>query len=356
MKLFTCQSCDQVLFFENVSCTRCGHKLAYLADRDTLSALEPAAHDKGELWQPLATKKGQTYRLCSNYSEHAVCNWAVPAAQAEARCGACQLNSVIPNLGEPGSREVWARLEIAKHRLVYSLLQLGLPVEPRTEANPRGLSFEFKRDEPGEKVLTGHHEGIITLNVAEADDPFREKVRVQLGEAYRTLLGHFRHEVGHYYWQRLVADRPWLPKFREQFGDETADYQQAVKRHYDVGPPADWQQRHVSAYASMHPWEDWAECFAHYLHMVDTLETARVYGLALKPSAGPRKATSLKARRLDLQDFDDLLAGWVPLTLALNSLNRSMGLPDLYPFVLSPPATDKLRFVHDVVSDTADSD
>jgi hypothetical protein len=353
MKLFTCQKCDQVLFFENVTCTRCGHALAYLPDRDTLSALEPGG---SELWQPLATRKGQRYRLCSNYSEHAVCNWAVPAGESEPRCAACRLNSVIPNLGEPGAREVWARLEIAKHRLVYSLLQLGLPVEPRGEATPRGLTFEFKRDEPGEKVLTGHHDGVITLNVAEADDPFREKVRVQMGEAYRTLLGHFRHEVGHYYWQRLIAGTPRLAAFRDRFGDETVDYQQAVQRHYDNGPPGDWQDRYVSAYCSMHPWEDWAESFAHYLHMVDTLETARAFGLALKPSAGPRKVTSLKARRLDLQDFGDLLGGWVPLTLALNSLNRSMGLPDLYPFVLSKLAVEKLRFVHDLVIETAETD
>ena len=182
---------------------------------------------------------------------------------------------------------------------------------------------------------------------------------MQLGEAYRTLLGHFRHEVGHYYWQRLVGDGAWLGPFRERFGDETADYAEAVKRHYEAGPPADWRDRHVSAYASMHPWEDWAESFAHYLHMVDTLDTARAYGLVLRPEAGSSRAAArsgkLTARRLDLQEFDDLLAGWVPLTLALNSLNRSMGLADLYPFVLSKTATDKMRFVHDLVLEAGEA-
>jgi hypothetical protein len=357
MKLFSCQHCDQILFFENVTCTRCGHRLAFLPDRDTLSALDPARSGEAGLWQSLAEKKSARptlYRLCANYTDHGVCNWAVPAADPEPLCPACRLNSIIPNLTEPGSQETWSRLEVAKHRLVYSLMALGLPVEPKTEANPRGLTFEFKRDQGGEKVLTGHHEGVITLNVAEADDPFREKMRVQLGEAYRTLLGHFRHEVGHYYWQRLIAESAWLPRFRERFGDETADYAGAVDRHYDSGPPADWRDRHVSAYASMHPWEDWAESFAHYLHMADTLETARAYGLALRPELGSARAAKpakLTARRLDLQDFDDLLGGWVPLTLALNSLNRSMGLADLYPFVLSTTATDKVRFVHDVVSE-----
>jgi hypothetical protein len=360
MKLFACQHCDQILFFENVGCTRCGHRLAYLSDRDTLSALDPAQSGEEGLWQALAERKGgrpALYRLCANYVDHGVCNWAVPVDDPEPLCRACRLNGVIPNLGDPGAQGIWARLEVAKHRLVYTLLALGLPVEARTETNPRGLTFEFKRDVNGEKVLTGHHEGIITLNVAEAEDPFREKMRVQLGEAYRTLLGHFRHEIGHYYWQRLIAGSDWLERFRERFGDETADYAGAVKRHYAGGPPPDWQDQHVSAYASMHPWEDWAESFAHYLHMVDTLETARAFGLALRPEVGSSRAArpaKLTARRLDLQEFDELLAGWIPLTLALNSLNRSMGLADLYPFVLSATATDKMRFVHDLVLEVGD--
>jgi hypothetical protein len=210
-----------------------------------------------------------------------------------------------------------------------------------------GLAFSFKASTEAEPVFTGHNEGLITINVAEADDPFREKTRQQLGEPYRTLLGHFRHEIGHYYWDRLIRGR-CLEPFRAMFGDETADYAGARKRHYESGPPADWTQRFVSAYASMHPWEDWAETFAHYLHIVDTLETARAYGLALKPKAAsglPAVATG----RLQFDDFDDLVSAWFPLTSALNSLNRSMGLADLYPFVLSDAAIAKLRFVHDIV-------
>jgi len=183
--------------------------------------------------------------------------------------------------------------------------------------------------------------------VAEADDPFREKMRVQMGEAYRTLLGHFRHEVGHHYWERLIESSDRLAPFRERFGDERVDYAEARQRHYDQGPPPDWSAGFVSAYASMHPWEDWAETWAHYLHMTDTLETARAYGLVVRPEGA--RTPSVRTRRLDLHDFEDLAAGWYPLTMALNSLNRSMGLPDTYPFVLSDTAIAKLRFVHEVI-------
>jgi hypothetical protein len=89
------------------------------------------------------------------------------------------------------------------------------------------------------------------------------------------LLGHFRHEVGHYFWDRLVATDPHqLEEFRVLFGDDRQDYGEALKRHYDEGAPANWQDTYISMYATMHPWEDFAETWAHYLHIVDTLETA----------------------------------------------------------------------------------
>jgi hypothetical protein len=232
------------------------------------------------------------------------------------------------------------------------LLQLGLPVESRTDDPEHGLAFAFKQDQPGEEhVSIGHEHGLITINVAEADSPFREKTRLELGESYRTLLGHFRHEIGHYYWETLVADSPHLEAFRQLFGDERASYEEAITVHYQTGAPRDWPSRFVSSYASMHPWEDWAESFAHYLHLVDTLDTARSFGLALRPQAGLRDRHKLEVgmRRLDFDDFDDLEAAWVSLTVALNSLNRSMGLPDSYPFALPEAALKKIRFIHDVV-------
>ena len=356
MKLFTCPSCSQVLYFENTLCERCGHRLAYLPDLQTLSSLEPvvtsdseAAEAPPEFVALAPPANGARVHLCRNYSDHDACNWAVPADSEAMFCQSCALNEVIPNLETPEARQAWVRLETAKRRLIYSLSALGLPLEPRSSAG--GLAFAFKASTEEEPVFTGHSDGLITINIAEASNPFREKTREQMGEPYRTVLGHFRHEIGHYYWDRLIKGSRWLEPFRALFGDDTIDYAESQSRHYEQGPPADWVARFVSAYASMHAWEDWAETFAHYLHMVDTLETARVYGLAIAPRAvSGAPIPSVATRRLHFDDFDDLITAWFPLTNALNSLNRSMGLPDLYPFVLSEPAIAKLRFVHDVIA------
>jgi len=348
MKIFTCFACGQTLYFENTTCGQCGHALAFLPDRGVLAAVEAAGD--GALAPVDPKLAGPSYRPCGNQVDHAACNWAVPAAEAQRFCASCRLNEMIPNLADPKAKEAWLKLERAKRRLLYTLMGLGLPVEPRG-ADSAGLAFSFKQDEPGaEKVFTGHSDGLITINIAEADAPFREKTRQEMGEAYRTILGHFRHEIGHYYWDRLIQGSAHAPRFQKLFGDPGADYGAALQRHYDQGPPADWPSRFVSSYASMHPWEDWAESWAHLLHMMDTLETARSFGLALQPKpVGGRPEPPLSIRRVDVEHFDDLIAAWVPMTLALNALNRSMGLPDLYPFVLSQPAIDKLRFVHEVI-------
>jgi hypothetical protein len=358
MKLFSCQNCHQIVFFESVACTRCHHALAYLPDRAVVGTIEAetpdAPIDLKTRWKTVAKPSGASwYRLCRNSGEHGVCNWAIPDSEASEYCWACRLTRVIPNLSIAGAQEAWHRLEIAKRRLLYTLYALGLPVDAKTDEHPEGMAFEFLQDTDGApKVFTGHHDGVITINVAEADDPFREKMRIQMGETYRTVLGHFRHEIGHYYWDRLIAETPLSADFRARFGDERADYAEAQQRHYDAGPPADWVDRFVSSYASMHPWEDWAETWAHYLHIVDTLETAQAYGLSLQPAPVTSRKTgkAVAARKLDPQAFEDLIGGWIPLTMALNSLNRSLGTTDSYPFVLSEPAIAKLRFVHDVVA------
>jgi hypothetical protein len=349
MQLFECQNCGQTLYFENRSCELCGHRLGYIARRQSLEALSP----DGDLWR-LVSEPDARYRFCSN-AEHDVCNWLVPADGPEAYCEACRHNRTIPDLSVAGNLDRWRRLEDAKHRLFYSLLQFRLPLATRAE-HPEGLAFDMLADpaDPNApKVLTGHDAGLITINIAEADDAERESRRQGMHEVYRTLLGHFRHEVGHYYWDRLVRDegQTLLARYRELFGDERADYAQALQRHYNEGPPADWREHHISAYASTHPWEDFAETWAHYLHIVDTLGTANVYGLALHPSL--TEAEGLIARpdfdSYKAESIETLIAAWTPLTLAVNSLNRSMGLPDLYPFVLAPAVVTKLGFVHELI-------
>jgi hypothetical protein len=352
MKVFHCDHCDQLVFFENVRCVRCERPLAYLPDLGVTGSLDPIGNG---LWRsPLARAERRAYRLCRNYTEHNVCNWAVPATDANPYCLSCRLTRVIPNLGVPGNREAWYKLEVAKRRLVYTLMSLRLPLVSKWERPETGLAFEFLADSLNSNepvVLTGHENGVITLNIAEADDAERERRRVQFREPYRTLLGHFRHEIGHYYWDVLIKSGPHLARFRELFGDDRADYGRALHRYYDTGAPTDWQDRFVSAYATAHPWEDWAETWAHYLHMTDTLETAVGCGLSVMPRRAGEPAMSPKQELVRTPSaFDTWMADWYALTYVLNNLNRGMGLPDAYPFVISAPATEKLRFVHAVVA------
>jgi hypothetical protein len=348
MKSFHCDSCGMMVFFENDRCLKCGHALGFLPDLLDLTALEPAA---GNQWRPLSPRApGLLYRPCANSSQHHTCNWLVPADDPVAWCAACRLNAVIPDLTDANNVARWAKLELAKRRCLYTFLKLGLPVQSAA-GRPPSLSFQFLQDKENAPVKTGHQDGVITLNIAEADDDEREHRRLTLHEPYRTLVGHLRHESGHYYWDRLIANSPDLPRFRELFGDETASYDAALQAHYQQGPPANWPERNVTAYASSHPWEDWAETWAHYLHIVDTLETAASFGVSTNAdnsaNNGSQKSSPLA---FDQQmDFDALLAEWVPLTCALNSINRGMGLSDLYPFVIPPAVTEKLRFIHEVI-------
>ena len=353
MKVFHCDHCGALVFFENVRCVKCEHALAYLPDLEVVGSLSGAG---AGLWtSPLPRAGGRKYRLCANYVRHNVCNWAIPADDPNPLCRSCRLTRVIPDLGRPGNRQAWYKLETAKRRLVYSLLRLGCPLENRVEDPEHGLAFEFLADPatPGApKVTTGHANGVITLNVAEADDAEREKRRVTLHEPYRTLLGHFRHEVGHYYWDRLVQGSPRLECFRELFGDERRDYAQALKEHYAKGPPAGWQKTFVSAYAASHPWEDWAESWAHYLHMTDTLEIAAACGLSLRPARPDEPSLDDPAAPAGegAEPFGEVVDDWLSLTYVLNNLSRGLGQADAYPFVLAPPAIGKLAFVHRTVA------
>ena len=347
MKLFECQNCRQPLYFENTRCESCGLQLGYLPPRDTVTALR----EKNGGLLALAEPKS-SFRYCANVA-HGVCNWLLPSDHPEQFCAACRHNRTIPDLSLPLNLTRWRKIEIAKHRLFYTLLKLRLPLATRAEES-EGLAFDFIADSAGggghTAVMTGHDSGVITINLAEADDPERERQRFEMGEAYRTLLGHFRHEIAHYYWGRLVARAPFLQEFRNIFGDERKNYAMALQEHYAQGAPPDWPEHFVTAYASVHPWEDFAETWAHYFHMVDTLETAGGFGISLRPKVA--KGGELAAN-IDFDPhqapLDRVIEAWLPLTFAVNSINRSMGLSDLYPFVLAPPVIVKLAFVHRLI-------
>ncbi|MFO1154331.1 MAG: putative zinc-binding metallopeptidase [Rhodospirillales bacterium] len=353
MKAFKC-TCGQPLFFDNLECLSCGAQVAYDPLNRTLATVQPTSDG---LWMVAGGGKQATaaqFRLCAHRTTQAACNWLVPADEPQAICLSCRLTRTVPLLDDPKDEGRLRDLEAAKRLVLYALQEMDLPLVPKSQDAARGLAFDFLEPLPGgPPVLTGHDEGVITLNVAEADDDYREKNRENLREPYRTLVGHIRHEIGHYYWDVLIRDTPWLSRYREVFGDERADYGEALNKHYAEGPPPNWRDNFISAYAASHPWEDWAESWAHYLHMQATLET--VASFRVQVTDAPLRLTPFSAD--DLYDpnadttFLDWVNSWVILTATLNEVARSMGQPDIYPFVLSRPAVKKIHFVHCLISD-----
>lgn len=339
------------MFFENDRCVRCGHTLGFLPDLMELVTFSPA---QDALRSPMSgPAQGRSFRLCSNGRQYSVCNWYVDAESPGDLCSCCCLNLIIPDLSVVGNLEHWHQLEIAKRRLIYSLLNLSLPTagvsDPSSRAWP-ALRFQFLAQLPGgPPVPTAHQQGVITVDLAEADPVERERRRKHLHEPQRTLLGHFRHESGHYYWGALIGGSEWAQRFRSLFGDETESYDSALASYYANGPTPGWETRFISAYASSHPWEDWAETWAHYLHMIDLIETGNNYRIQpeIPEMVAPQPGKWL-TRPLD-SSLDEMLNQWFPLVAATNSLNRSMGLPDLYPYVMADTVIEKLRFVHELV-------
>jgi hypothetical protein len=355
MKLFAC-TCGQPLFFHNTSCLACGAAVAYDPTSRELGALLSMGDGSWTLDGDARTPAPR-FRFCEHRDRAALCNWLVPAEGRFTACLSCRLTRTIPDLSRPRNARRLADIEAAKRLTLFALLNWGLPVEPKLGDSPGGLAFHFLESLPGEPpVLTGHAAGVITINVAEADDDYREQHREALREPYRTVVGHLRHEIGHYYWEELVRDGPWLAPFRALFGDERADYGEALRRNYEEGPPPDWPDRFISSYATMHPWEDWAETWAHYMHLRSSLLTAASYGLEtahVRLAMTPFPADVLW-RQEPLEESRQFLAwvnAWVLLTAVVNELSRSMGQPDIYPFVMNRAAVTKLHFVHCVVAE-----
>jgi hypothetical protein len=341
MQSFGCSVCGQLLFFDNSVCLQCGSALGFLHEERELVALMSAdgAYSRSD------GVPGR-YRYCSNQLV-ARCNWLLPADDVSSLCRSCRLTSVRPNDSEVAALAAFADAESAKRRLLDQLAGLELPVIDRNENIDRGMTFKFLSSR-GYKVTTGHQAGVITLDLSESDDAHREFVRQQLGEAYRTVLGHLRHEIAHYYWPLLIVDAGRLDEFRALFGDERASYQEALDRHYGVGAASTWSAAtHVSQYATMHPWEDWAETFAHYLHIEAGLETANAFGVQV---VDPSWSAGRRALPADAGDIGPMVGRWLALTVALNAMSRSIGQGDLYPFVLSAAVVAKLDFVHRAIA------
>ena len=343
MKTFQCNNCNHLLFFENEKCENCGHLSGY-RDRDRkMLTFDPKKAS-------LITESEQIeYKYCKNKTYN-VCNWLIEINDPNEYCTACQLNRTIPNLSAKKNFEKWRNLEVAKHRLIYQLQKIGLPLSSKAH-HEDGLCFDFVARSHNSNLMTGHADGVITILLSEADPVLREKMRQQLLEPYRTLIGHLRHEVGHYFWDRLVITKPEvLSEFREVFGDERLDYSNTLQQYYIDGPPENWQDSFISRYASSHPWEDWAETWAHYLHIMDMVETAHCFGLHINPIS-PKSDMEMEASfdPYSVKDFEVIIRTCIPLSFAVNSINRAMGVPDVYPFVISKGVVKKLKFIHQLL-------
>jgi hypothetical protein len=333
MKTSHC-TCGNRLFFENTLCIRCGSETGLCPVCYFVSPLISLGEGVFRCGHPDC---GARVEKCRNFSVEHICNGLSPlpdgAANEWTLCPECRLTQVIPDLSVPGNREKWRLIEVAKRRVLYTVHALGLPIgRPGNTIQPK-LVFHFKADE-GEPVYTGHSKGVITININEADDVERERNRVAFGEPHRTLVGHFRHELGHYYWDMLVHGR-CEGTFRDLFGDDRSpSYEDSKVRYYMYGPPADWQGRFISAYASMHPWEDFAETFGAYLDMVAILDTA----------------SSLPGEHLRNVDCLKMLSAYQQVGILVNELNREMGIQDLVPEVFCGNVIDKLTFVHRLIA------
>ncbi|MGB3152093.1 MAG: putative zinc-binding metallopeptidase [Maribacter sp.] len=350
MKLFQCSNCKIAVVFENHTCVNCRHFLGYISYYNQIVSLDSTLLE----WH-LSDFGNKSYTYCKNH-KYNLCNWLVESAAHSEFCLSCSLNRTIPNLSNEENLKKWKQIELAKQRLVYQLLRYRLPVVSKMENENNGLCFDFlaKEDlkEESKDLKTGHANGVITLLISEADPVIRERIKQQMSERYRTLLGHFRHEVGHYFWDRLIRDDQFvLERFRTIFGDESQSYARALENYYRNGPQANWEQAFISKYASSHPWEDWAETWSHYLHLTDVLETAFNFGIQTNPLINSKENLKMRANFDPYSEtsFSYFLETGIPLLYAINSMNRSMGTADIYPFIISKPVIRKMEFIHGLV-------
>ena len=352
MQPFACGQCGNTVFFDNVQCVRCNAALGFVPGLRRMLAFavaEPGAAP----WPALGGDTGLALQPCANRQPLAVYNWMIDAGDTHAQCLSCRLTQAIPSLQDPANLQRWRRFEQAKRRLVFTLMLLGLPPVPKQGPDDAsGLEIQLLATLPGQPpVMTGHDDGKVTVNLAEADDLQRETARLALGEPQRSLLGHLRHETAHYLQQRYIDGTPAQARCREVFGDERSDYPAALAKYYAQGAPADWQQHFVSAYASAHPWEDWAETCAHYLLVVDAVQTAAAWGLTLNGPAVARPSSLNGSAQPPIGDL--VLQQWLPVAQFLNAMNRSLGQPDSYPYQMPDAVLAKLATVQTLLQAAA---
>ncbi|MHA7056720.1 zinc-binding metallopeptidase family protein [Aquimarina sp. M1] len=338
MKIFSCPNCSSLLYFENTMCRNCQSSVGFDFKSSEFVLID------GIISQSTTHTTGFA-KCCKNF-HISVCNW-VTEYQNDTFCKSCNTTQIIPDVNDRDNLEKWKRLEAAKRRLLYQLSRLGLSFHKETDLYPKGLLFNFLSTGNSEGLVTGHNDGVITILLEEADSIEREQIRKQMSEPYRTLIGHFRHEIGHYYWP-IIIHQSNIEKYRSIFGDERKDYQQSLEAHYKNGATSDWNHFFISKYASSHSWEDWAETWAHYLHLLDALETAHFSGIGLMNNE--KTSYVVCPNPYTLTSFEEILDWGVKLTCAGNSLNRSMGLSDIYPFIIPEPVVKKLNFIHEALS------
>lgn len=343
--------CGQALFFRNTQCIKCNRALGYSTETQQVEPLEPAETPDTFRFTKDTSGQASLWRRCANLTGAAGCNWLIPAvagSESATLCISCNLNHTVADLTVAKNAKNFRKVDLAKRRVISAVMGLGLPIGST-------LRFDFLAPvSGGPAVMTGHNEGLITINLDEADDALRESVRAKMHEPYRTVLGHIRHEIGHAYWDLLIRDTEWHARFREVFGDESQDYGQALERHYSQGAPAGWPEHFISSYATSHPWEDWAESFAHYLHMVDAVDTAASLNINLGNASIESTDDILPPPHSELPvdptEFSRLFDSWLKVVLAMNQMSRSMGQADFYPFYMSLEARTKVEFVHLVVA------
>jgi hypothetical protein len=343
MRIFRCDRCATPIEFAALRCTACGVEIGYVPDQLTMRSLDTTAEEA----RYQVAGDDQHYWRCLNAAWG--CNWMLPTGSGT-WCRSCATTRGRPDEGRPGAIDAWMAAEAAKRRVIHQLDELALAFEVRSPDTPDGLAFDFVHI-PSAGGITGHLEGVVTLDLAEVDELHRGRLRRDLDETYRTVIGHLRHEIGHYFWGRLVGQSDDLERFRQLFGNERIDYGEAIERHYAPGDRQWDRTRFVTAYASVHPSEDWAETFAHYLHILDATGTAIAHDLVPAAMGGVHVD-----RALGTYEFSEILDIWRPINAAVNAIAESLGSPEPYPFDPAGAVADKLAFVHRQVTAHAERD